>query len=320
MLQVQLPNQGVSLQAWFWLEMGKVAQNNHLEDGNGRWAAGAALGLQWMSGSLEFEGKKKHPNLIIIMIIIIITVLSRAWVLSRPRCYETKISFVAVRKKEWKQSREGGVEAVQDLMLQRRIWSRSCLCSVFAPCFGTVFGRIQGFRVHQAQGSLLLPGWWWEQQEDQGTREQQLMLGHLPSAKIPHSQPKPSLEPPKPGGKPDSMQWCVKTRRNSLNPSFFVFFLFLISPCWQCSSSPCVEGMSPICLPLLLLGFFGNSWDLQPPNSPMGRAGALWCGWPKGWILLPCLCQGSSSPWSSSSCPGAILLPAGPGNVVSMKG
>lgn len=81
------------------------------------------------------------------MIIIMITVLSRAWVLSRSRCYKTKISFVAVKKKKWKQSnkgREGVVEAVQDLVLQRRIWSRSCLCSrgevgVFAPRFGTFF-------------------------------------------------------------------------------------------------------------------------------------------------------------------------------------
>lgn len=68
------------------------------------------------------EGKKKkHPNLIIIMIIIIITtVLSRAWVLSRFRCYKTKISFVAVKRKRWKQSRagrEGVGEARQDLGL-----------------------------------------------------------------------------------------------------------------------------------------------------------------------------------------------------------
>lgn len=89
---------------------------------------------QWISGSFEFKGEKKRPDLIIIMTIIIITVLSRAWVLSRSRCYKTKISFVAVKRKEWKQSREGVVEAVQDLVPRRRIWSRSCFCSRGEVC------------------------------------------------------------------------------------------------------------------------------------------------------------------------------------------
>jgi len=68
------------------------------QDGDGRWAAGGVIRavLTATSGSLLTLKKKKnktkpqtHPNL------IIITALSRAWVLSSSHYYKTKISFVA---------------------------------------------------------------------------------------------------------------------------------------------------------------------------------------------------------------------------------
>lgn len=69
--------------------------------------------------------------------------------------------------------------------------------------------------------------------------------GTSPSCQTPHSQCKSSLEPPKPGRKPDSMQWCVKSSRNSSNPSFSALFFFFNFPLLAVELRPVWRGCSP---------------------------------------------------------------------------
>lgn len=77
-----------------------MAQNKQLgdvqweQDGDSRWAAVSVIQAVLTADkqlTLDFtkKKKKKHPNL------IIITALSRAWVLSSSHYDKTKISFVA---------------------------------------------------------------------------------------------------------------------------------------------------------------------------------------------------------------------------------